>query len=258
MHAAPGGQTGDNIDDSYGYPFIYTSPEDQDLVCSIWMRIADHYKNNRTVMGYDLFNEPIPHFMDTAHMNPLLEPLFKKITAAVRSKDKNHIIFLEGAQWASNFSAFGKPFDSKLVYQFHKYWTAATMEVIQPYIDFRDRYNVPIYCGETGENENKWIEDFRKVLEQNDIGWHFWPYKKMDNTRGIASFSKPAGYDSIINFANGNRTSFEQVRKIRPKDTMAVRKALFEFSVYSRFEHIIPNTSYIEALGLKGNNQELH
>jgi len=251
MHAAPGGQTGDNIDDSYGYPFIYTSQEDQAQVCNIWMRIADHYKNNRTVMGYDLFNEPIPHFLDTTKLNPLLEPLFKKITAAIRTKDKNHIIFLEGAQWASNFSAFGKPFDNKLVYQFHKYWTPATVEVIQSYIEFRDKFNVPIYCGETGENEDKWVGDFRKVLEQNGIGWHYWPYKKMDNTRGIMSFPQPSGYDAIIQFADTSRTNFDLVRKARPADTMAVRKALFEYSKNSRFEFSKPNTSYIEALGLK-------
>ncbi len=251
MHAAPGGQTGDNIDDSYGYPFIFTSREDQEQICSIWIRIADHYKNNRTVMGYDLFNEPIPHFMDTAHLNPLLEPLFKKITAAIRTKDKNHIIFLEGAQWASNFSAFGKPFDDKLVYQFHKYWTPATADVIKPYVLFRDKYNVPIYCGETGENDDEWIASFRKILERFDIGWHFWPYKKLDNTRGIVSIPKPEGYDAIINFADSSRANFEQVRRLRPTDTAAVRKALFEFSRNSRLENCVPNKSYIEALGLK-------
>jgi len=144
MHAAPGGQTGDNIDDSYGYPFLYESKDDQELLASIWVKIASHFKNNTTVMGYDLFNEPIPHFFDAKKFNPLLEPLFKKVTAAIRTVDKNHLIFLEGAQWASNFSAFGKPFDNKLVYQFHKYWTPATQDVIQSYIDFRDKYNVPI------------------------------------------------------------------------------------------------------------------
>ena len=29
MHMAPGGQTGTNIDDSYGYPWLYDSPADQ-------------------------------------------------------------------------------------------------------------------------------------------------------------------------------------------------------------------------------------
>ncbi|HYU98312.1 MAG TPA: cellulase family glycosylhydrolase, partial [Pyrinomonadaceae bacterium] len=40
MHAAPGGQTGDNIDDSWGYPFLYESAESQDLLVNIWRRLA--------------------------------------------------------------------------------------------------------------------------------------------------------------------------------------------------------------------------
>ena len=31
MHAAPGGQTGDNIDDSFGYPFLFESRDSQEL-----------------------------------------------------------------------------------------------------------------------------------------------------------------------------------------------------------------------------------
>ena len=253
MHAAPGGQTGDNIDDSYGYPYLYENKEDQEQLCNIWTKIAFHYKNNRTVLGYDLFNEPIPHFLDTAKLNPLLEPLFKKVTRAVRKVDKNHLIFLEGAQWASNFSAFGKPFDDKLVYQFHKYWTPATKEVIQSYIDFRDKYNVPIYCGETGENEDAWVESFRILLDQNHIGWHYWPYKKMDNTRGIVTFNRPSDYQLLIDFADSNRNGFDMIRKNKPADTEAAKKALFQFIQNSRFENSIPNKGYIKALGLKAD-----
>src|SRR3954471_16575631 len=59
MHCAPGGQTGDNIDDGYGYPFLFENEESQELCVKIWRRIANHYKNEATVMGYDLLNEPI-------------------------------------------------------------------------------------------------------------------------------------------------------------------------------------------------------
>jgi len=62
MHAAPGGQTGANIDDSWGYPWLYDSPEAQQLLITIWKRIAAHYRDSETVLGYDLLNEPIPHF----------------------------------------------------------------------------------------------------------------------------------------------------------------------------------------------------
>ena len=253
MHAAPGGQTGDNIDDSYAYPFLYENKEDQELLCGIWTKIADHYKTNTTIMGYDLFNEPIAHFLDTTILNPLLEPLFKKVTAAVRKVDKNHLIFLEGAQWASNFSAFGKPFDDKLVYQFHKYWTPTTIEVIQSYIDFRNKYNVPIYCGETGENDDEWVANFRKLLEQNNIGWHFWPYKKMNNTRGIVSFPQPANYELISKYSDTARSNFDEVRKNKPAQLDAAKKAWYQFLENCKYENIIPNKGYIKALGLRAD-----
>jgi endoglucanase len=87
MHCAPGGQTGTNIDDSYGYPWLYESREDQALTISIWKRIAEHYRDNTTVLGYDLLNEPIPHFPQLQHYNSDLEPLYKRITTAIRQVD---------------------------------------------------------------------------------------------------------------------------------------------------------------------------
>src|SRR5215204_3217692 len=41
MHGAPGGQTGDNIDDSWGYPFLFESTESQELTVNIWRKIAE-------------------------------------------------------------------------------------------------------------------------------------------------------------------------------------------------------------------------
>jgi endoglucanase len=250
MHAAPGGQTGDNIDDGYGYPFLFKSEASQKLCIDIWRRIADHYKNETIVMGYDLLNEPIATYFNKDEFNPSLEPLYKKITAAVRSVDKNHLVVLGGAQWDSNFKAFGVPFDSKAVYTFHKYWTDPTRQVIQEYIDFRDKYNVPIYCGETGENKNEWVAAFKNVLEQNDIGWHYWPYKKMDNASGFVTFDVPANYDKIIEYAEKPRSSFEDIRKVSPTDREQIKKALYDFINNSRFENCRPNKGYIAALGL--------
>jgi endoglucanase len=43
MHSAPGGQTGDNIDDGYGYPFLFKSDASQQLTADIWRRIADRH-----------------------------------------------------------------------------------------------------------------------------------------------------------------------------------------------------------------------
>jgi endoglucanase len=255
MHCAPGGQTGDNIDDGSGYPFLFESEKDQQLTADIWKRIAARYSNEPIIIGYDLLNEPIATYFDASHFNPKLEGVYKKITAAIRQVDKNHLIFLGGAQWDSNFEPFGKPFDSKLVYTFHKYWTSPTQEVVQPYIDFSNKYNVPIYCGETGENTNEWIDSFRTTLEQAKIGWHFWPYKKMDDKRCFVQFTRPAAYDSIIHYAETPKKSFADIRKYRPQNIQQIKQALNDYLQQCRFENCAPNTGYIKALGFKDENQ---
>jgi aryl-phospho-beta-D-glucosidase BglC (GH1 family) len=257
MHCAPGGQTGDNIDDGYGYPFLFESKADQQLTADIWKRIAARYKNESIIIGYDLLNEPIATYFNADHFNPKLEGLYKRITAAIRQVDKNHLIFLGGAQWDSNFAPFGPPFDSKLVYTFHKYWTSPTQEVIQPYIDFSNKYNVPIYCGETGENTNQWIDSFRVTLEQAGIGWHYWPYKKMDDARCIVQFKRPASYDSIIHYAESSRKNFAEIRKNRPENMDLIRQALNAYLKQCRFENCFPNTGYIKALGFSDGKQAI-
>ena len=254
MHCAPGGQTGDNIDDGYGYPFLFENEASQQLCINIWKKIAARYANETTVIGYDLLNEPIAHYFDKDKFNPLLEPLYKKITAAIRQVDKNHLLFLGGAQWDSNFEPFGEPFDNKLVYTFHKYWTATTKDVIQDYINFRDKYNVPIYCGETGENDDAWVEAFRKIMDENNIGWHYWPYKKLNNTSGIVTFKVPSYYDEVIQYADTARNSFEKIRNARPKNADEIKQALNGFLENCRFKNCTPNTGYITALGFKTNN----
>lgn len=250
MHCAPGGQTGDNIDDSFGYPFLFESPESQQLTIDIWKRLAEYYKDETIIIGYDLLNEPIAHYFDADKLNPLLEPLFMRITSAIREVDTNHIVFIGGAQWNSNFSVFGPPFDNKLVYSFHKYWTEPTLEVVKDYIEYSNKYNVPIWMGESGENTNEWISQFRSMLEENNIGWTFWPYKKMKSERGIVSILQPDEFDIIIEYANKPRISYEDIRTLRP-DFQKVKLALKKYLENCGLSNCIINEDYIEALGLK-------
>lgn len=249
MHAAPGGQTGDNIDDSWGYPFLFESIESQELAVNIWRKLAARYRSEPTVIGYDLLNEPIAHYFDGLVLNPKLEPLYRKIVAGIREVDKNHLIFLGGAQWNNNFKVFGPPFDDKLVYTFHKYWMEVNQEAIQEYLDFRVKHNVPLWMGESGENTDEWISAYRTLLEGNKIGWCFWPYKKLDATSCVASINKPADWDAIVAFADGPRTTFEDVRKHRPSKEKS-RRALRDYLEQIKFANCRINQGYLKALGL--------
>jgi aryl-phospho-beta-D-glucosidase BglC (GH1 family) len=250
MHAAPGGQTGDNIDDSWGYPFLLESPESQELTVNVWRKIAARYRDEPTVIGFDLLNEPIAHFFDTANLNPKLEPLYRKIVAGIREVNKKHLIFLGGAQWDTNFKVFGSPFDAKLVYSFHKYWMDVNQSAIQEFLDFRDKHNVPVWMGESGENTDEWIGSFRTLLERNNVGWCFWPYKKLEATSCVASIDVPPDWDAVVTFAEGPRTSFEEVRKHRPPREK-VEKALRDYLERIKFANCRINQGYLKALGLR-------
>jgi aryl-phospho-beta-D-glucosidase BglC (GH1 family) len=250
MHCAPGGQTGDNIDNSWGYPWLFESEVSQQRILQVWKRIADHYKNEKIIIGFDLMNEPIAHYFNIEKLNPKLEPLYKRITSAIREVDNNHLIFPGGAQWNTNFKIFGKPFDNKLVYNFHKYWCDTTQKEIQEYCDFRDKYDVPLWMSESGENKDEWISAWRRMMERNNISWCFWPYKKMDATSCLVQFDKPEFYDLVIDYAKSERNSFEVIRKHKP-NTEKVMNALYQFLENCKFVNCRPNEGYLKALGLK-------
>jgi aryl-phospho-beta-D-glucosidase BglC (GH1 family) len=249
MHCAPGGQTGDNIDDSYGYPFLFKSQSSQDLITNIWVKIAQRYKDEPIVLGYDIMNEPIAHYFenDLDDLNPKLALLYKRIISEIRQVDSDHIIFLNGSVWSTNFDVFKELIDDGIVYEFHKYWFDVNQGAIQEYLDFRDKHNVPIYIGETGENTDEWVKDFGALLDTNEIGWCFWPYKKMNNTSGIMNFEEPEEYHLISDYAKSDRSSYKMMRENRP-DIDKVQKALNEFILHSQYKNNFQNPGYIKAL----------
>ncbi len=249
MHAAPGGQTGSVIDDSWGYPYVYEEGPSQDLTVRLWRKLAERYKDAPTVLGYDLLNEPIAHYLDTKALNPKLEPLYKRITAAIRDVDTNHLIIVEGTHWGSDFSVFGQPFDDKLVYSFHKYWVTPTQEAIQTYLTFRDRYNVPLFMGEAGEADNDWIKSMRSLLEAHDIGWAFWPYKRLDGEASVVSVPRTPEWDAISRFARDPIATIERVQSHRPPRSV-VTKALNDYLENIKLQNCRINSAYFNALGL--------
>jgi aryl-phospho-beta-D-glucosidase BglC (GH1 family) len=252
MHDAPGGQTGDNIDDSYGYPWLFESETSKQLFSEIWKKIADRYKNEPTVLGYDLLNEPIAtYFTNKEEINKLMVPVYKRGIEAIRSVDPNHIILLGGAQWNSNFSMFDeKAIDSNMLYTCHRYWCDTLQSNLQDFIDFRNKVNLPLYMGETGENTDEWVGGFRRLMERNNMGWHFWPYKKLEKTSCMVHIKKPANWDLIVEYTQKPRNNFNEIRAARP-DQELVKKAMLELLENIKFAHCIKNQGYIKALGMK-------
>jgi len=252
MHDAPAGQTGDNIDDSYGYPWLFETESAQQKYCHIWQKIAKHYARNKTVIGYDLLNEPIAtYFPNQDELNSKLEPLYKRVTAAIRQVDKNHVVLLGGAQWDGNFTVFSDfQFDKNMMYTCHRYWCDTLQSNVQDFVDFRNKSNRPIYMGETGENTDEWVGAYRRLLEKNNIGWHFWPYKKIPGRSSVMFVTKPANWDLIVEYTKKDNAGFANVRANKP-DPKLVRQALDELLENVKFKNCTRNVPYIEALGMK-------
>ena len=250
MHAAPGGQNGENIDDGYGYPFLMISEASQARTAYMWKKIAERYRDEPTVLGYDLLNEPIPHFEGYDTLNHRLEPIYKQIVDSIRTVDQNHLIYLGGSQWNTNFTPLGEPFDDKLGYTFHKYWMPPKQEAVQEYVDFREKYNVPIYMGESGENEDAWVEEFRTLLDENEFGWTFWPYKKMIEEDGFVQFAMPEGWEKIQAYAKRFGLGYNERREVRPAFDES-RRIFDRFLENMKFENCTLNEGYVEALGLE-------
>ncbi len=210
LHAAPGGQGHDLpiADRDPTKPSLWQSAANRQKTIALWKKLAYRYKNEKWIGGYDLLNETNWSFVhpddkddhgtrDTS--NAPLRKLLVNITKAIRAVDTNHIIFIEGNGWANNYDGILPPWDDNLVVSFHKYWNKNTVASIQPYLDIRKAYNVPLWLGEAGENDNEWYSDAVNLMEDYHIGWSWWPLKKI-GTNNPFEVRMPEGYKAIIQY----------------------------------------------------------
>jgi endoglycosylceramidase len=110
-----------------------------DLYAQAWRAVAARFKGTSYVLGYDLMNEPWPGSSFTTCANPvgcpvfdtqILQPLYEKVVAAIRTVDRSrivwlepHVLFNDGAQ--TNLGVL-KPFtDPQLGLSWHQYCTTA-------------------------------------------------------------------------------------------------------------------------------------
>ncbi|WP_256762387.1 cellulase family glycosylhydrolase [Cohnella sp. WQ 127256] len=202
LHGAPGGQTGTNIDDSENdQPELFIDENNKQMTIDLWRMLAKRYKDEWIVAGYDLLNEPLPNWFSS--YNNQIMPLYRDITKAIREVDDRHMIILEGAHWATDWSIFDDPFDNNLMLQFHKYWNNPDTESIQTYLDKREEWNVPIYMGEGGENNKEWYAGAFRLFEDHNISWNFWTWKKMGKDNSPCSVNIPSGWQLLIDYLEG-------------------------------------------------------
>lgn len=208
LHAAPGGQGNDaNISDyDTTKPSLWESEENKEKMIALWRKLAERYKDSPWVGGYDIINEPNWNFTGKnkngcdEESNAPLRDLMVRVTKAIREVDTNHIVIIEGNCWGNNYKGIFPLWDDNMVLSFHKYWSNNDTATIQYILDYRKEHDVPIWMGEGGENSNVWFTDAIHLFEINNIGWNFWPMKKIDNIAGITNVKMAPGYQELLEY----------------------------------------------------------
>lgn len=250
MHCCPGGQTGDNIDDSDGYPWLFREEASQDVLVDIWKRIASRYRKEPVILGYDFMNEPVAHyFSDKEELYVLCTRLYQRLCREVGRIDGNHILIIGGVNWNGRFTPFeGVDFGENILFECHIYKCPPGVGSIRSFLRFRESSGKPMYMGETGENTDDWVRSFRETLDANEMGWTFWTYKKLDNPRGFLSIRRPEGWDRLCDFLSADRSGFAAIRNAR-EAAGDLTPVLDQYLANCRFAACIKHSSYISALG---------
>ena len=196
MHAVPGGQNPDwHCDNANGRDMFWQDKTAKNNVVKLWGEIANYYKNEPTIGGYDLINEPCYFAKET---DDLMIQFFKDCTTAIRSVNKRHIIFYSGNVYSRDFSMFTENLDDNCSYTFHLYpFLQIANELNSTDIENRlqkclqkdvtlqhltETLQKPLWCGETGHPHHfqesfHVLNKYLTILDEKQIGWALWPLK---------------------------------------------------------------------------------
>ena len=247
LHAAPGGQGNDlaiaDRDDSK--PSLWQSDANQQKTIALWRKLAERYASEPWLGAYDIINEPNWGFESKEddhgcgeQKNEPLKKLMMSITQVIREVDKNHIIIVEGNCWGNNYGGMLPLWDKNMVMSFHKYWNYNDKASIQKYLDLREKYDVPVWLGESGENSNVWFRDAIRLMEDHDIGWCWWPLKKLGFNNPL-EVKLPTGYQGILDFWEGKGT--------KPSGDQAYR-TFMELAENTKLENCIFHQDVVDAM----------
>jgi len=237
LHAAPGGQGYDQGISDYDptKPSLWESEENRNKTAALWKKLAEKYADEPTIAGYDLINEPNWNMTG----NSPLRDLYYQITDSIREVDTNHILFIEGNWFANDFTGLTPTWDTNMVYSPHKYWSINDQKSIQWVLDIREQHDVPLYFGESGENSNVWFRDAIKLFEDHEIGWAWWPMKKIESIAGPLEVMKTPEYQVLLDYWNDGGT--------QPSAAYA-KSALMEMAEGHKMENCVFHKDVIDAM----------
>ncbi|KRG16385.1 hypothetical protein ACA30_01400 [Virgibacillus soli] len=183
LHGAPGSQNGKDHsgDTSSSNGNLYGHEENMEKTIFLWEKIAERYKDQEWVAGYDVLNEP-----EGAHGNEQFD-FYDQLYQAIRTIDLNHVIYFE-AIWNPQDLPNPEVYQwENIVYSYHFYgWDDTDGFLYQK--DFTDskvqlvneltNYNVPLLVGEFTLFNNVQSWDYAlNIYEEQKWNYTTWTYK---------------------------------------------------------------------------------
>jgi endoglucanase len=213
LHALPGFQNQHwHSDNPTQVALFWKHRHFQDRVVHLWEVLAERYRGNGWVAGYNLINEPADP------TEQMLMPVYRRMYDAIRAIDPDHIQFLEGNRYSLDFHMFGEPWPN-VVYTTHDYALPGFIDggpypgvsrgisvdrsVLERTFLERTQYmretGTPIWVGEfgpvyTGDAEKdamryRLLEDQLEIYRQHGASWSIWTYKDI-GLQGVV-YAKP-------------------------------------------------------------------
>jgi len=213
LHALPGFQNQHwHSDNPTHVALFWKHKHFQDRVTHLWEVLAQRYRGNAWVAGYNLINEPAD---PTGQM---LMPVYKRLYDAIRAIDSDHIMFLEGNRYSLDFHMFKEPWPN-VVYTTHDYALPGFIDggpypgvsrgvhidrdVLEQTFLERTKYmrdtGTPIWVGEfgpvyTGNAERdamryRLLQDQLEIYRRHGASWAIWTYKDI-GLQGVV-YAKP-------------------------------------------------------------------
>jgi aryl-phospho-beta-D-glucosidase BglC (GH1 family) len=116
LHAVPGGQNQDWHSDSGIHKALFWEFKVfQDAIVNLWIKLAEYYKDNTWVAGYNPLNEP------AVSDHSKLVKFYDVVEKEIRKVDPNHILFLDGNTYSADFRQFPETPLPNSVYSIHDY-----------------------------------------------------------------------------------------------------------------------------------------
>ncbi len=219
MHGAQGSQNEKDHsgDTTQGAAFFYgkNAKANQKAYVELWKKIANRYKGNPTVAGYDLLNEPYCDLPENT--GKTCWDIYDRTYQAIRRIDAEHIIIME-AKWNPENLPDPDTYQwENIMYEYHQYnygdqnTPQAQFEGIELKLDLIDSadYNVANLIGETSFFSN--MESWKLCLNEMNrrkCSYTTWTYKVTgtgNNNWGI--------YNTMGEKVNAEQDSYEEIKE---------------------------------------------